>query len=773
MTRKKKIVVISAITAFSILLVLFLSPVVYALFRGDTPPASEMNLHTATTHTSFNITEEGYGRVYVDYLGYESAVKALIRVRIEGNGKTVVDEEYVMEGNQGDQTYEYPLYDVGVYHCEVIYTVIGSNGEQDVIPFEQSAECKTAAARPIVTTEELLYGEDGLVKERILIEYDGEGNRVLDTVYDRDGNTVAEIRYHTDSPFPKDYYQLGEIEALKNGDLPFSVASFTVWTEKPAVSGTQQYGASGEITVTLSLADGVLLLSEMREYDETLRLSAVTAFDETGALVDVSRYEYRKDGKSLLTREFYTDGVPGKRAEYDEDGNLTRELLYTDGELSAESTYYRSGGVREAYLREGDRAWRTEYTTSGESLYVTEISFDEHGRPIEETKRNRSGRMVARRLYAEDGRVEYYEFDYDGSAKLVEITGADGAVISRATYGADVGSFDHKTYIYDENGRVVEEIRKNIGSLMSGYLENGALRTFDPSYKPSSPPVFSGTSLPQSVLFEITAIMTPLMTTSTKKYTYLDNGNIETVTYDQKQRVLMKGLYEYEGELLMRYTSVDAQDVTQEANYVYREDGTLLEERIVNHYDDELTTTTIRSYREDGQISEILYEYSGEKEIYTYDTDGILQEVVMLRADGSAKRRSIYEDGLLKEETTLAQDGTVENRTTYRDGIPMRYEQTVDPLLKIEKELTITYMYDENGFLVEKIINYHDGKGFSTIHYEYSAQEMLTEKWARFDHVDAYCHYGEYGIPESDQIVQRTPREDWSASCIYDFSDPQ
>lgn len=116
----------------------------FATQRGGVSP---LNNNVSRTETKFLISSTGNAKVEVSYSGYPNITTgATITVTIKKNTflffwSEVVNETYVVVGEKYRNTYDYDLssHGSGKYRCNVTYTISGSGGADDVIPFEKDA----------------------------------------------------------------------------------------------------------------------------------------------------------------------------------------------------------------------------------------------------------------------------------------------------------------------------------------------------------------------------------------------------------------------------------------------------------------------------------------------------------------------------------------------------------------------------------------------------------------------------------------------------------
>ena len=129
---------IAVFLVFTILLVNIFS--VNAFANNITP----RNNNTASTTTDFIIYDTGVAKVACNYTGYPNiATGATIEILIQKRNLLFFWENYVREtttvqGERYDDVSTFTLAERGTYKCTVTYTIYGTAGEADVIPFERT-----------------------------------------------------------------------------------------------------------------------------------------------------------------------------------------------------------------------------------------------------------------------------------------------------------------------------------------------------------------------------------------------------------------------------------------------------------------------------------------------------------------------------------------------------------------------------------------------------------------------------------------------------------
>lgn len=179
-------------------------------------------------------------------------------------------------------------------------------------------------------------------------------------------------------------------------------------------------------------------------------------------------------------------------------------------------------------------------------------------------------------------------------------------------------------------------------------------------------------------------------------------GNMDCV-YDEEGRLIEQTSvnssiditetysYIYDGELLVRevYKRSGAAETSREIEYIYDDDGLLIEETEIYEHNGFGATSNFKDTTE-----------------YTYDSNGMLIEETWTMES--------YTEGTMTEsnyayEYEFNDDGLVTHRDLYRDG---------------ELSSTTEYAYDDAGLLTNRDL-YRDGEQVSSLEYTYDSDGQL------------------------------------------------
>ncbi len=774
--KKKQIIILASAAVVGVASVFCIRPV-RTLFCGEPPSIQQTTLHTAQTNTGFTVTEEGVARVYTDYLGYESADSAEILIVVQKDGLDIIREQYTVQKKSHFQTYEYPLYEEGTYHCEVVYTVFGTDGTKDVITFDGDAVCERPAEsssstpitpKPILPTEEVLYDQNGKIIEKLLIEYDENGIRIRDTVTDGNGLLLARISYHSDCLYPNAYYTLGKLERVADGIAPLAAKSLTIMDKNgiPSLIANQEY-TENAILFTMTDGEQDVLLSEKREYDETGTLISATEYDAQGNAVETRRYEYHENTYTCITQnaqspelvlhEIYREnGLLLTEKTFDQNGVLIKTVDhdYDDGSQRLKSVHYNEQNVKTLEVL---------YPVPADGLQRTERAFSANGEISGEKGYDVDGNLIRSASYTLG--VISYETIYDKDGTVKAQTTYQKTDAERIEYGPN-GTIAYTTsYQYDENRNPIQEIRYQGERPISAvfYLADG--QKFSLTY----------TSDGQAKTAEYTDANGVL----TQKRTYgEDVYQCSVFRYDDNGRIIEETLTSIEnfGSIMISPPI---------PTFVIR-NATLISNRFTNikiplmsvqtrkyTYDGE-NVSRISAYNNDGKlVMRINYRYQqhGVSEILYYEDGSTLVEKhqFLYRANGTLMKKTISylgADAVVGDiETEYAADGITPTRNiTYNtDGrmiiqIKYRADGQIDKSLAYSDEMlthTTQYSYDKNGVVLDSQTTDRDGKLLS--HDVYKNGRIVSEKeWVRQTVITTSSNPNEKSKTTEKTVVRQT-----------------
>ena len=131
------------ISVFLVFTILLMNMFSVCSFASDITPR---NNNTAATGTDFIINSDGLAYIACNYEGYSNITTgADIEIAIQKRNflffwNDVVRQTITVTGERFDEVYTCQLTSTGTYKCTVTYTVYGTAGEADVIPFERTVK---------------------------------------------------------------------------------------------------------------------------------------------------------------------------------------------------------------------------------------------------------------------------------------------------------------------------------------------------------------------------------------------------------------------------------------------------------------------------------------------------------------------------------------------------------------------------------------------------------------------------------------------------------
>jgi len=263
-------------------------------------------------------------------------------------------------------------------------------------------------------------------------------------------------------------------------------------------------------------------------YTETGKLKEKTCRYESGEIWFSKKYEYGSEDK-LITEEHYRNEYPGDETKsayskfkyrYDEKGNLVDETERNrEGKLlsRALNEYYENGNMKQSR--------RTRYDKSGKTLNINYIEFNE------------AGKTTFKKSYLPTGAVSNvfkYEYDNEGALMSKVCIRPSGNVSQRFTYEYQNGKLkSEKEYSnnvltgqkdYNAKGLIAKETIKN---------KRGKLLITEYDY-------FSNGRIKEKIS------LTDSKITQKEKYIYDNDYRItEKLTLDKNELLISSEKYEY------------------------------------------------------------------------------------------------------------------------------------------------------------------------------------------------------------------------------------
>ncbi len=310
----------------------------------------------------------------------------------------------------------------------------------------------------------------------ITYAYDALGNVLTETAHSAAGAVLGTVA--------NTYDAMGRTLTRSAGGNTdsYTYAKGQVVTAVTGGTVEKTYGRNGNV-LSYTLKDGTNTLADSAsyEYDNALRLSAVTNYDATSgeALYTVS-YTYDENGNRLIE-----ESTAGTEVYYlYNDANLVRSMInyardaWNDPVITEAYTY--------GYYTDGNQRMKMDGVSGKKTVYV----YDAAGRLISETE-SVSGTVT-----------QAYVYTYDASGNRLSLT-ATGNEAYTVNYTYDKanrllteartenGTTETKTYTYDQNGNlltitsngtVLESYTYDAFGKMVSYTKNGTTTSY--TYRP-------------------------------------------------------------------------------------------------------------------------------------------------------------------------------------------------------------------------------------------------------------------------------------------------
>jgi len=508
--------------------------------------------------------------------------------------------------------------------------------------------------------------------------------------YDLAGNQVKEIRY---CDYQRKETQTGEVHTISyeydKEDRLVCVSDCT--------GAVLRYGYDGKGRRTL----------EKRRINQSTEQVFRYFYDEGGHIIKVSRSADQKGcGKETVF----------VRYEYDKNGNNTRVLLPSGGEilreydaadrLIKESHNEKKSGIHNTTSFVYDKAGNLICITDNQGR-KTEIKYDLLNQEIQRTERDGG---TTRRFY-------------DNNGQLIK-------VIRPKEYEASKENGPGTVYTYDARGQLLTILRPD-GKVQESRTydrEGNLIQTLD------------GTGSGARFFYDLGGRRTRIETEgkATQSYTYDAFGNVTGLCDGEGNRT------EYVLDKWGRITDIRKADESQE-HYGYDYAGNIIESI-------------------DGEGNRTIYEYSGanllsgltdpagETEQYCYDEEGRLSKKTDRNGIETSYTYNLYGNLLTRRAKELSEvyEYTTEGLLKAAIAGGMRYSYTYDHMGRlIQKKASgrtlLSFVYDKNGNLRRQ----KDVTGKQT-EYFYNLNDEIKEIWDDGRPIAEY-NYNEDGTIKSLQ----------------------
>ena len=538
---------------------------------------------------------------------------------------------------------------------------------------------------------------------------DAEGRRVT-FAYDQNGN-LTQITFPDGTTETTQYDLLGRV---------------VLATPRTGLATAYTYDQLGNVT---SVTQGEQITRY--EYDLLGRLTKVItpdgaettyAYDALGNLVgetdplgNQTRFAYTVE--SLLEQVTYANGVT-QSLTYDLAGNIISE---TDGEGNTKQYQYDRVNRLTAVIDEAGNKTSYGYdaldniTKVTDALkQVTRYTYDKNGNLLSET----------------DALGNTVEYAYTPEGWLSAITKADGTVL---------------TFAYDKTGNLLTQ---NVGegqNIQSSYNEIGQVTTVT-----SSEGTITYQYNQQGYLVSVTNVNGDVVSYTYDQYgnktsmTYPD-GLVVSYTYDSMNR--MTSITGLDGEITTyAYDAAGRRIETASRNLTtkYRYDvvGSLVGQTTTGSS----TLSFQYSYNLNGYITGELRTENGETVTSAYAYDPLGELVGFTQSTGYGEQYTYDKVGNMTQKVIIPlgsepnENGTVDNAVTLK----MTYNKGNQLVSMTNGGSKITYKYDKNGSMVQKVLT---SKQYGTLTdtYTYNSLDQLVS-YAGYDGYQQQFTYDANGM---------------------------
>jgi antitoxin component YwqK of YwqJK toxin-antitoxin module len=278
--------------------------------------------------------------------------------RLYRDGELTTTERLVVDGR--GRVLEEERYEEGVLRTARVYDERGAVGE--IRHYDADGELETTVELDYADgrrTAERHYGPDGELAYTDRFSY-GSNGRVREVERFRDGERTRITRYaYAGGRLFEEYFQNGEDETVVRYDTEGRVA-YRAERDAGELVREQDYRYEGEGVRIVRTRSADQAGVTIERYDEGLLVSSRVEVE--GEIISETTREYEEGRLSRVVRA--GDEIAGRRIElyeYDENGELVRRTVRSDGRTLREVVYTGERTREEITYRDGEPFLRVTY----------------------------------------------------------------------------------------------------------------------------------------------------------------------------------------------------------------------------------------------------------------------------------------------------------------------------------------------------------------------------------------------------------------------------
>ncbi len=296
------------------------------------------------------------------------------------------------------------------------------------------------------------YNEKGLETKVTYFDENGSATKIMVREYDEEGNVSEYRRYDgTDELLGSIIYEWTLTDGKKQCNITYlTYAEGTEYVVAQEITDEK----NKPITFTEYNEDGFINVLKQYEYDEAGNLLKEMSVTDEETLVNQYAYTYDDAGNMVESVSFYDEETPKLRNTYDVKGNIIESIEYDEaGETvcTETSTYDENDNLLTYVIVSDEYNYHTTFTYNDnneaiECVLVDDMTGDEM---ITVCNISKEGNMTIKET------IEYYNGEEANSQTEYFEYDEEGRLLNNATYDKDGNFVSGEIYEYDEKGNEI------------------------------------------------------------------------------------------------------------------------------------------------------------------------------------------------------------------------------------------------------------------------------------------------------------------------------